>query len=148
MGRFCVACVVFALIAVALDAAGEPPTLPILAQWKEQNTSLEKAGRQVIRTPADWERAWKAAHTRMIPPPEVPRVDFSKNMVLAAYLGPRRTGGYDIEFSRVEIVNGMLKVYVREKTPGPGPKTQATTSPVSFALVPRQDMKVEFLDRR
>src|SRR6266545_1956376 len=152
MGRFCVSCVVLGLFAVVVSASGggEEKLVKIAAQWKERDSGFpEPRGKQmVIRNAAEWQQTWKAAHAKTFPPPPVPKVNFTKHMVLAAYAGVERTGGYTIEFTQVKIVDGTLKAYVLEETPGPGPTISVITSPASFAVVPRSDLNVEFVIRR
>jgi hypothetical protein len=67
-----------------------------------------------------------------MPKQELPRVDFEAEIVVAVFLGERRTGGHAIEVSKVEEhpETAQLKVYYREIAP---PRnaivTQALTQP-------------------
>ena len=110
--------------------------------------SYDAPAREVIRTEADWRRAWARLSACRSPAPDVPAVDFAREMVLLAALGQRATGGHGVRIASAAVSDGVLHVQVIETRPGAGcMTTQALTHPVAVARVPRHDGEVRFADR-
>jgi len=63
----------------------------------------------------------------------MPKVDFTKNQVVALFLGTKNTGGYSISIDRVEEEANQILVYKKVKTPSGGMVTLALTNP--FVIV-------------
>jgi hypothetical protein len=104
--------------------------------------------RLVIRTPEAWAEAWARLNASTAPVPPVPEVDFSREMVVLAALGTRRTGGHAASISGATLDGDTLRVEVRETAPGQGcMTTQALTYPVAVARVARHDGAVAFDDQ-
>lgn len=57
---------------------------------------------------------------------DTPKIDFTKNQVVALFLGMKRTGGYSISVDRVEEVEGELIIY--KKVEGPKVDEMVTTA--------------------
>jgi len=140
---------VAALFTLRLRACdGEPKgeELKISDQWREANSGVKEAKTEVIKSESEWESAWKKTHSRIFPQPDVPKVDFHKQMVLAVHAGQKKTGGYSVEFSKVEKAGEEVKAYFIVQTPGPDEvKAQVLTAPSCFAVVPKVEMKVTFV---
>lgn len=84
---------------------------------------------RVIRDQSTFKSFWNSLHGDDA---EVPDVDFSAKIVLAAVLGERPTGGYeaDIESISKNTNPPEVRVFVNEIEPGSGcPVTQAITVP-------------------
>lgn len=90
----------------------------------EDQRFLLVQGESTLRT------LWNRAHGSQLQVPRVPEVDFSRETVLALFLGTKPTGGFGLEVERVTLVQGELFVDVRTVEPGPDAiTTQALTSP-------------------
>ena len=106
------------------------------------NTTAE----YVIRDASAWQDLWKQTKSNSFPQPAVPEIDFSKEMVLGAYLGQRRRGGYGIEISKVQERGNCLEVYIKESTPKPGMMTtMALTQPYHLVKTALTDKEVKFV---
>jgi len=106
----------------------------------------EKPGHEVARTAGEWEKLWRAysgtPRDREIAPPPV---DWSKEMVLAAFMGSRTTGGYRVQIQGAEEVAGKLVVTVTERKPGPGDiVAQAFTTPYHVVAVKKSALPVQW----
>jgi len=67
-------------------------------------------------------------------------------MVVALFMGERRTGGHEIEVTRVERAGSGLAVHYRSKSPNPGDMTsQALTQPFHLITLARDDGPVVFV---
>jgi len=98
--------------------------------------------RQVVaRTAAEFETLWRS-HA---PGRSAPAVDFTKNMVVAVFLGSRPTAGYQVQITEVRREGDALVVHWAEQQPGPGQMAaQVLTAPAQIVAVPRFDGQVRF----
>jgi PrcB C-terminal len=107
---------------------------------------VTRPGERVISTADGWQKLWDE-HTRNAnPKPLLPAVDFSKEMVLAVFMGQRPTTGYAIDVTGVTPGDKAVVVSVRRTSPPPGAITgQIITSPFVFVAAPRSDRPVKFI---
>jgi hypothetical protein len=112
------------------------------------HSGFEGRERLVIRDPATWERTWRALVAAVQPAPPVPAVDFTRDMVVLAAMGTRRSGGFVIDVEGVYDGGGRVYAAVLETSPGAGcAVTLAITTPVAAVRVPRRDGPVTFVER-
>lgn len=103
----------------------------------------------IIRDAAAWEDLWQRIHATMTPAPDLPSVDFGREMVVASALGNRNSGGYDVLFTGASEEGGTVRVGVTESSPGTTcATTSALTQPVDLATMPLKDGPVEFVVTR
>lgn len=137
--------IVFAMLALVLGACahnGEASDMKqpeVLAEGSY--SGIAHSEQRVIRDRGEWERLW-SRHASGETPPEV---DFDRHMVVAAFAGEFRTGGYSIGVEKLERGDDGLIVHVVLQQPGSQcMTTQALTQPFQIARVPRVDGEVEF----
>lgn len=131
----------------AAPAAAQPMSrdLPIVELHDAAHSGIDTAQFAVLQSLADY-RAFFANGGG----PTQPAVDFATEDVLVAAMGMKRTGGYDIEITRVELMTGGFTaghafVDVVERTPAPGqPVTMALTSPIHVVKVPKGAIAYHF----
>lgn len=71
---------------------------------------------------------------------EIPAVDFSKNNVVAVFMGQKPTGGYSITIDKVEIKGNTAMILVKNTVPEPGAiLTMAITNPYCIAAIPKTE---------
>jgi hypothetical protein len=145
-------------LAVALLAAcgggagsgpGEQPSGIVLQPPEASSpySAFTEPSRLVVRDEAAWGEAWAAIHGPVSDPPPLPAVDFAREMILVAALGPRSSGGYTVTFSAVAPAGDGLRATVQETAPGAGCVTATViTSPVVAVRVPRVEGAVQFAD--
>lgn len=81
--------------------------------------------------------AWQQYGARMVPAPELPPVDFSRESVVVVALGERNTGGYSFRVTGVRREDSKLVVTVATSQPGPGDMvTMAFTQPFHIIKIP------------
>jgi hypothetical protein len=101
---------------------------------------------KVLTTEKEWEEVWRRHCARASSSPEIPKVDFDKEMVVVATMGRKNTGGYKVEIEKVEKTDEKLRITVRYSSPPAGAMViQTLTSPFHFAAIPRSDLKPEFV---
>lgn len=112
------------------------------------SSGVTTAQRTVIRDDAAWRAMWAVLMQNVSPQPELPTVDFTKEMLVVAALGERGSGGFSIVIdSAISTASGAV-VVVHITSPGPQcMNTQVITSPVDVARIPRVSGTVQFRDR-
>lgn len=121
--------------------AGEAVT--IVEEWRGQQSEQEEAGLEVIRDEAGWQRVWEQVPGEEEPP----EVDFSRHTAIAAWMGSRPTGGYDLRIREVRDESDHLAVAVEHRQPGPDEAlTQALTSPYHIVLIPESDKPIRSVE--
>jgi hypothetical protein len=133
----------------AAPLAGTPVTAtPVVPPGPRTTRSgFTAPERAVIRTAAEWQAFWTRMNAGLDPAPAAPEVDFGQDMVLAAALGTRPTGGYGVGIE-VARDGAVLRARVTETRPGMGcMTTQALTSPVAIVRVARSEGEVVWSDR-
>lgn len=67
---------------------------------------------------------------------QVPKIDFSKERIVALFLGQKNTGGYSIKVKDVVEKGGKIYVSVEEITPKPGGMaTMAISNPYTIVKI-------------
>jgi hypothetical protein len=119
-----------------------PGDLPFL-----QNSGLRDSLRTVIRDQAAFAELWARMYAPYGERPPVPDVDFDREMIVAAALGTRSSGGYAIYLDSATIAGDALVVHVRRVRPGSTcGATGALTEPVDLARAPRDARPVRFVE--
>ncbi len=128
--------------------AGAPPA-GTKADMKTDLQTLEKgadsatdAARQVTaRTEAEWTKVWRAHSFERA----LPKVDFTRDMVVGVFLGSRPTAGFSVDIVEAKVENGVLVVRYRETKPGRDRMTaQILTAPYHLVTIPRFNGDVKF----
>src|SRR5882672_1575839 len=100
----------------------------------------------VVRSQNDWAALWSRHMRTQIAPPPPPSVDFSRDMVVALFMGERPTGGYAIDVTRIERTDAGLAVHYRTTRPDPSAmQMQVLTQPFHLVTLPRADDSVTFV---
>ncbi|MBA2626588.1 MAG: protease complex subunit PrcB family protein [Gemmatimonadales bacterium] len=118
--------------------------LPVrqLGQWSSTRVQLPE--RRLIRSASSWAAVWDS-----ISSDPRPQVDFTRETVVLAAAGERRTGGYVLRIAGVRDSAGTLIVTVIEEQPGAGCLTTAAlTYPVTVVAVPVVARPARFDERR
>ena len=110
------------------------------------NSAITEPLQVVIRDASTWRKMWRRIHASVISPvPSLPRIDFSREMIVIVGLGTRATGGFEITVDRAFERNGALEVIVSKHAPGKNCFTsQALTQPVDVVRLPQTKRKVVF----
>ena len=126
------------LVAAILQAA-----LPMRPIDQGTMSNMDDARQVSARSVEEWSKLWMlhgGDRTR-------PNVDFSREIVVAVFMGTRPTAGFGIEIFRVRQEGVALVISYRETRPSPDSVTaQILTSPFHIVAVPRgttTDVKFE-----
>ena len=112
---------------------------------KSQNSGFGERVFYTINNEAEWTELWNKMHAVVNPVPELPKVDFEKELLVVAFQGTKNTGGNAIDITDIEKKDGIVLVTVKDSSPGAGCfTTQATTSPYHIVKLPKTSDKFEY----
>lgn len=83
---------------------------------------------EVITDPISFERFWSGIYSGRDPIPDMPKIDFARDMVIAVSPGRMLTGGYDAEIVLVQDKGKKLDVTILLTRPS-GAATETLTQP-------------------
>jgi hypothetical protein len=83
---------------------------------------------EVVTDPISFERLWADIYDGMDPIPDMPKIDFAEDMVIAVSPGRMLTGGYDAEIVAVQEKENKISVTILLTKPS-GTVTEALTQP-------------------
>ena len=128
-------------------SANGAQSLPIRSLKKGAFSGIREVKQEIVKSADAWEKLWKQHATAAGESDKIPAVDFSKEMVVVATMGTKRSGGYTIEIVGVEARDKALKISVKKSSPPPDAMTiQALTAPFHFVAVPKSNLKPEFVE--
>ena len=117
-------------------------------QLARVNTGVTEHARLVLGDEVSWTALWGRVVTNLFPHPPAPAVDFGRNMVVAAAMGMKPTGGFAIAIDSAYSSGGHIYVIVRESSPGDRCAVpQMITAPFAAVLLPRSSEPVLFVER-
>ena len=129
------------LSACAAVSSGEEQPVRELASGSYSQQAEQRF--EFVTTRADWAPLWD--RTARGP---IPEVDFSRESVVAVFMGQRPTGGHAIRVEQVVREGPRLTVEVLLQAPGPDcMTTQALTQPYHMVAVPAGATRAEFVTR-
>ena len=106
--------------------------VPTRSLDKGPTSQIDGARQAVARSEVEWTAMWNEHAGNRVRPP----VDFSKEMVVAVFLGTRPTAGFSVEIVGAREEGTALVVSYRETRPQPGNVTaQILTSPYHIVAV-------------
>ena len=107
----------------------------------DQMSAINKPQESVAKTQAEFDSLWRA-HA---PGRPAPKVDFTRDMVIAVFLGGRSSAGFDVQINEVRREGNALVVRWSERRPGRDTMAaMVMTAPAQLVTVPRVDVPVRF----
>ena len=123
-----------ALSLFAMVSAQEPAPRTI---EKGDQSNIESPMQAIARTQPEWEALYRKHNYDHQPP----KVDFSKEMVVAVFMGSRPNAGFSTTILSSLTVNGVLVVRYKETMPRPGTvSAQVLTFPYHIVAIPKADV--------
>ena len=120
------------------------PALPTetIDQGDQSGIVLEELQVRTIRAQEEWAEFWSDHQSHVMPPPALPQLDFSRDMVIAAVDRQQPSGGYSLEIAGVQAPGGELEVALTRTVPGEGcVVTQVITQPYHIVRTDRVDQE-------
>jgi len=117
------------------------PLPPEPQEWKGTDTSITHVGQIVIRNDHQWIHFWSEHH----PHEAAPEVDFTQDMVIGVFAGPRPAEQFSISILNARSLPGSVIVDYRERLPPPGTfAVNVTVYPYDLKVIPRTTLPVKF----
>jgi hypothetical protein len=111
----------------------------------EFSSGIGQAQNFVIKDAAAWNDLWQRIYATQTPVPPLPDVDFNTQMVVAAAIGGKPTGGYDVLLTGAARDTDGLVIALRATSPGAHCLvTQAFTQPIDIARLAKSGGDVRF----
>ncbi len=133
------------LLVAAAAALLQTPPPQLVTIDRGDMSGIDMPRQSAVRTEAEWTALWKL-HA---PAKPAPAVDFTRTLVLAAFLGTRPTAGFSVEIVGARDEGGTLVVQVVEKRPPPDAITaQVLTAPYHIVAVPAHAGPVRFENQK
>ena len=105
---------------------------------KGDQSNIESARQVLVRTEAELRQLWQQ-HSPQHP---MPKVDFSREMVVGVFMGSRPNAGFSTAIVSATAANGALIVRYSESKPAAGAITaQVITAPYHLVAIPKADVK-------
>jgi hypothetical protein len=110
-------------------------------------SGMKQPARIVVRDALTWRSVWTQIWSGTSPVPDLPPVDFTREMIVVAALGEHSSGGYGILVEAAVMGEHGLTVQVQTDAPGRSCMTTAAFSqPVDVARFPLVSGAVRFVD--
>jgi len=102
----------------------------------ETQCSIDKPRQMLIKSEEEFDKIWKESQSGIEMGPAKPKVDFSKQWVIAGFLGWVKSSGYKLEIKSVETGSAATVITLLQKRPGPGcMNAQVIEFPYFFASI-------------
>lgn len=123
------------LTAASMNA--QTPAQPRTIEKGDQS-NVEDARQVLVRSDAELRTLWQ----QHAPDRPVPNVDFSKEMVVAVFMGSRPNAGFSTAIVSATAAAGALIVRYSETRPKPGAMTaQVLTFPYHIVAIPKAEVR-------
>jgi hypothetical protein len=118
---------------MSAQTAPQPRTIE-----KGDQSNIDNAKQVLVRTDAEWTALWQQ-HS---PDRPKPKVDFSKEMVVALFMGSRPNAGFSTAVTLTTDANGVLVVKYTETIPSADLiAAQVLTFPYHIVAIPKSVVK-------
>lgn len=135
--------VLAAAMAASPGSGAGPIPFTVLAQGSQSGIEDERT--VVLLDEAAFRSLWASHGAGSVPAPSPPQVDFSGEMVIAAFAGAKNSGGYRLGIAGIEEKDRRIQVSLVLDRPGAGCMTaQVLTQPYVWAKIRRSALPVEF----
>ena len=97
--------------ALALAQGNLPPkseAFTMLAQGNE--SGIEQQHFEIIKDAIAFQKLWDLNFQTVSPKPPPPKVDFSNEMVIAAFAGIKNTGGYELKLTKINNYSDSVQI--------------------------------------
>jgi len=123
---------------LALAVMQPPPSPAPRTIEKGDQSNIESAKQILVRTEAELRKLWQ----EHAPDRPMPKVDFSREMVVGVFMGSRPNAGFSTAIVSATAANGALMVRYSENKPVAGSVTaQILTFPYHLVAIPKADVK-------
>lgn len=132
-------------VALTLGQAAYGSSAQFVTLGKGVYSGISERALIVIRSEEDWDMLWTRHVSKIAPKPDMPSIDFSKDMVIAVFTGLKPSGGYKVEIVKMEMDEKTMTVFYRETRPSPQDIVATVmTQPYHLTKIERQNFEIDF----
>jgi hypothetical protein len=114
-------------------------------EWRGYYCGITGSSELVIVNENQWKTLWGKVHSLQLPQPQLPKIDFDKEMVIAVFMGEQKSGGYAIEIKEIIKSEEEITVVLEKREPPPGSiQTLALSQPYHIAVIKKFSLPVTF----
>ncbi len=136
---------VSAILVSCSDAGSEKEKIAFEIVHDGTYSAIQEKRELVINTNDEYQKLMQDVYKNMDQMPRIPVVDFTKNTLIAVFVGTRSTAGYLVSIDSISESSKNLNVEVLETTPGKNCMTSdVITAPYTIVKVPKTDKKAVF----
>ncbi len=133
------------VLATAAQTGGRAVTVTSLVKLNAPSGALAGSEQRALTDEASWLKLWGQLTANVSPSPAIPRVDYTRDIVILAAMGDKHSGGFKVEITGATEQGGKVVVEVTETSPGQKcMNAMMMTSPVVLAAIPKQQAEVTF----
>jgi hypothetical protein len=135
-GRMAFACV---LAGMGLTACATPPqSFEVIHSGAQTGVRANASQASVVTDKFELAELFKSVTSRQLPEPDLPAVDFKKDIAIYVARDPKPSGGYGLKVRSVKCDGGVMKVDLQEVNPqGNANQAQIITQPYVFLTTAR-----------
>jgi hypothetical protein len=113
---------------------------------KGSQSSIKSENQKLILSQEQFTEIWKENFAMFIPVPAIPDIDFSQKMVIAAWMGEKNKGGFEIDLRSIHVENELMVITLKYIQPGKNCiSTMAMEQPFLFVITGKHPAeKVKF----
>ena len=125
------------LSSLTIAMSAQTPPQPRTVEKGDQS-NVDEAKRVLVRTDAELKTLWQ----QHAPDRPLPKIDLSKEMIVAVFMGSRPNAGFSTAVVSATAAAGVLMVRYSETKPGPGTvAAQILTFPYHIVAIPKADVR-------
>jgi hypothetical protein len=123
----------------------EESNVPFEVVLESSFSSVSDKRQVAIKNNEDYQKLMSEVYKDLDQMPRFPDADFTKNSIIAVFMGPKSSGGYSVSIDKIKESSGKITVYTIETAPGKNcVVTQAETRPYIIVRIPKIDKEVKF----
>lgn len=108
-------------------------------------SGVEVKQEMLINNNDDYQKIMNEVYKNLDQMPRIPVVDFTKNSLVAVFIGERRSGGFLVNIDSIIDGSRSITAHVTESTPGVNCMvTDVITRPYTIVKIPKTDKKPVF----
>jgi len=106
-------------LALVTEVKAQEDAVPFSTLVKGYQSGIRQPERLAIRTAEQWQHLWEQHAASLLAKPDLPQVDFAREMVIAIFRG-ETDGPFPVEIRQIVERHGALVVRYYAFTPPPG----------------------------
>jgi hypothetical protein len=108
------------------------------------NSNIFKASNMIIRSQDELETIYTSINKTILPKHDIPKIDFTKEIVIGLFMGSRNSSGYAIEIDKVQSEKEQTSIYIKKTSPS-GMVTSVMTQPFYLAKMDKPNTPIKFI---